>query len=698
MAGNAPGDDLGRELAMVPSSVVEKVEKERERKRRYERRHPDRRNASRNPNRVKNADKPVIAWDGEGPRDAGYALFGSSEGDEICHPFLGTEECLDLILSREEESPDAIHIWYGSNYDVSMILRELPWKQFAALKHYAATTWRDYDIEHVPHKWFKVTKDGVTAKLYDIHSFFGGSYVSALLDMGIGTVGEIAHLTSEKARRSNFLYEEIGEIREYWRLELRLMPLLFEKLRGAFLGAGFDVRSWHGPGSIANMAMRRHGVFDAMADTPGDVRIAARFAFAGGRFEMFRGGWIRKPIYNADLRSAYPNFARLLPNLSRGKWRYGKSYEPGKFAVYHILYNAKPDALKPFPLFRRLNSGEVVWTNRCDGWYWGPEAELVCNDPDAEFIESLVFDEEDTRDRPFAWIEEYYYRRQKLKEIGSILEFTFKLIINSIYGQLAQRTGWDKTKRRAPRSHQLEWAGYITSACRAAVYRAALSCGNDLISIDTDGIYATSPVRNLDFGSSLGQWDSDRYTEGIFFQSGIYSLRTERCRDGKCSNYGNNASDCAHEWAKGKTRGIPKGKYSAEELIEACETNQPLKLVKNNFIGYGLALNGQRDKLNTWETMHIEIKMGGTGKRYHNDKMWCGRGGHCADGIHEFIPRTLLFNPADSVNSEPHYLPWLGNDPLLEGKKNAIDDLTIYDLRNLDEDDEWVRDYTPVNA
>lgn len=675
MAGNAPGDTIGREFVMVPSSIVERVEAERERKRRYERAHPNRRKSSRNPNRVKNADKPCIAWDGEGPRDAGYALFGSSAGDEICHPHLGTEECLDLILAREEEEPDAIHVWYGSNYDVSMILRELPWKQFAALKHYAATTWRDYDIEHVPHKWLKITKDGVTAKLYDIHSFFGGSYVSALLSMGIGTDDEITHLTSEKARRSDFLFAEIDDIRDYWRLELRLMPLLFEKLRSAFLDAGFDVRSWHGPGAIANMAMRRHGVFDAMAETPPDVRIAARFAFAGGRFEMFRGGWIRKEIFNADLRSAYPNFARLLPNLARGKWRHGKSYEHGKFAVYHILYNAKPDALRPFPLFRRLNSGEVIWTNKCDGWYWGPEAELVSNDPDAQFIESLVFDEEDTRDRPFAWIEDYYYRRQRLKDIGSILEFTFKLIINSIYGQLAQRTGWDKNKRTAPKSHQLEWAGFITSSCRAAVYRVAKSAGTSLVSIDTDGIYATAPLRGLDYGHGLGQWDAETYDQGIFFQSGIYSLKK------------------GDDWIKGKTRGIPKGKYSAEELIEACETNQPLKLVKNNFIGYGLALNGQRDKLNTWETMHVEIKMGGTGKRYHNDKMWCGKGGHCANGIHEFIPRNVRFNPYDSVESEPHYLPWLGNDPLLEGRKNAVDDLTIYDVRNLDEDDEWVRDY-----
>jgi hypothetical protein len=694
MAGAQAGDNLAPEFVMIPAEIVERVERDRARRRRYEASHPKR---NKNSGRIKNADRPFIGWDGEGPRDAGYALFGSSAGDEICHPYLGTEECLNLILDREREEPDAIHIWFGSNYDVSMILRELPWRAFSALKHYTQTVWHDYDIEHIPHKWLKITKDGVTAKIYDIQSFLGGSYVSALITMGIGTDDEIAHLTSEKSRRSEFLFSEIGEIADYWRLELRLMPLLAEAYRRAFTDAGFDVRSWHGPGALANMAMRRHGVFDAMAETPQQVRKAARFAFAGGRFEMFRGGWIRKPIFNADINSAYPAYARLLPNLSRGNWRTGRYYEAGKFAVYHIEYNAPFDPLIPYPLFRRLETGEVIWSNKCDGWYWGPEAELVSEDPCARFIESYVFDEDDSMDRPFAWIEDYYHKRKRLKNLGSPLELTFKLIINSVYGQLAQRTGWDKRKRTAPKSHQLEWAGFITSACRAAIFRAAISAGPDLVSIDTDGIYATRHIGNLDYGTSLGQWESDEFREGIFFQSGIYSLKTEFCREKTCDNHAGSSERCSHQWAKGKTRGIPKGRYSAEDLISAVENNTPLCLLKNQFIGYGLALNGQEERLNTWVQVPVEIVMGGTGKRYHNTARWCGVAGGCPDGIHEFIPRPVRWNPEDTTASEAHFLPWLANDELMEGKKRNHDDITIYDTRHLDEDDEWIRSYALNN-
>lgn len=676
MAGTQTRDTL---IKLVPRSVVLMVEKERARKRRYESRRPKR--SGNRHKTVPNAERPFIMWDGEGPQDAGYALFGSSDGDEICHPFLSTVECLDLILSCETRNPDAVHIAFGFNYDASMILKDLPWRCLNALKVYCATLWNGYEIEHIPNKWFKVRKDGVTAQIFDIRNFFAGSYVAALESLGVGTPAEIQKLTAEKLRRDKFLFAEISDIRQYWKLELRFGPILAEKLRGAFLGAGFDLRSWHGPGALARLAMDKHHVSDAMAVSPVDVQIAARYAFAGGRFEMPRGGHVKGTVYNADLRSAYPGYARQLPNLSRGRWRRGICYEPGKFGVYHIQYRASiRDPLKPYPLFRRGVDGTVSWTSAVDGWYWAPEAALVAGDNDATFLESWVFDEDDETDRPFAWIEEYYERRALLKRMGNPLELTFKLILNSIYGQLAQRAGWDRKRRRAPRTHQLEWAGYITSACRAAVYTAALGCGDGLISIDTDGVYSMSPVPVVP-GPRLGEWELNEYAEGIFWQSGIYALRTT-----------------TRGWEKGRTRGIPKGSYEPAELLDCLARDIPLRLSVNTFIGYGLALNGQQERLNTWIREPHEIIFGGQGKRYHNVPYYCARG-KCNNGgggadrsgsaVHHFIPQMEI---RPDPHSQPHYLPWLDNDPLTETNKNLVADYQAYNVNDLEPDDEWVRD------
>jgi DNA polymerase type B, organellar and viral len=630
-------------------------------------------------NRVKQRDKEFIGWDGEGPKDAGYALFGNSSGDEICHPFLSTRECLDLVLYREQCNPDSIHVWYGSNYDVSMILKDVSWKQFSALKHWNRTVWHEYELQHIPGKWFEVKAFGVTAKLFDICSFFGGTYVSALEAMKIGTPEEIEILVREKARRSEFVYAEIDEIRRYWQLELRLMPELCNKLRNCFLDAGFDVRSWHGPGALANMAMRKHEVFKAKAISPREVKDAAQRAFAAGRFELFRGGHIQRKIYNPDIHSAYPYFATMLPNLAKGSWRRGKSYEPGKFAVYHIRYKTRAQRMFPFPLFHRVSGGEVIWDNNVDGWYWSPEAELVKDDPAATFTESYVFDEDNPSDRPFAWIAEYFKIRQEYQSAGSVMQLTFKLIINAIYGQLAQRAGWDKKKRTAPPSHQLEWAGYITSACRAAVWKAARTCGDGLISIDTDGLYSMTPS-DVPTGDDLGQWEMKEYDSGIFWQSGVYALR-------KNLGYDDNLG---YGWVKGRTRGIPKGRYEPQDLVTALARGEDLTLTRKVFTGYGLALNGQRDRLNTWSTEPVELVFGGAGKRYHN-KVQCS--GRCRNGVHEFIPRPIRWNPADSVVSVPHSLPWDVTDGVADSRKRLTGDYTMFDANHLDYDEQWVTQY-----
>ena len=652
--------------------------------------------------RPENKVREFIAWDGEGPRDAGYALFGNSVGMEICHRNLGTEECLDLILNAGETYPYAIHVIYGGKYDASMILNDLDHRRLNMLQKHGTCYWHGYDIEYIPGKWFTVSKNGIRVKMYDIVSFFATGYVQALKKQDIGTVAEIDLLTSEKARRGEFLWSEIEEIRDYWLLELRLMPQLANKLRTLFLDSGYDLKAWHGPGALAREALKKHKVKDAMAEPPVEVRVARRYAFAGGRFEMVRGGRINMRIYNADINSAYPYYMTMLPNLAKGSWRQTKKFEPGKFAVYEIEYNDPVhDPMKIYPLFRRMKDGTVIWTHKVYGWYWAPEAELVTDDPHAKILSGWVFDEENVNDRPFAWLNEYYDRRNRLKNMGNALEYTYKLIINSVYGQTAQRSGWNKLKKLAPPYHQLEWAGFTTSGCRAAIYKAAKSCGDKLVSIDTDGIYSMCPIEGLDEGTKLGQWGIEEFDGGIFWQSGIYCLYDSTEKD----------------WVKGKSRGIPKGKTpctvvegsqcdhgqcQAYYLQQALDNGGSFSLIRNSFIGFGAALNRDLDQKNTWVKEPVIFEFGGHGKRYHNTRL-CERGTQCHDGIHHFVAMPILLMrdrlepgfahnkmPVDNMMSEPHYIPWMENDPLVASKKNIIDSETMVHIHDdMDEDDEW---------
>lgn len=648
---------------------------------RYEQRHPGRSHHNKENEQRTRTNRllslPFNMWDGEGPTDAGYALFGSSAGDEICYPYLRTEECLQLILNRASREP-AIHFWFGGNYDVSMILRELPHRHLRILQAYTRCVWKGYQLEHIPHKWFKVKYGGTTCKIFDIRSFFGGNFQNALLDFGIGTPEERARIEKGKSDRPNFVWADIEEIKEYWRLELKLGPELMQHMRTLFHEAGYVPRSWHGPGALARMALKKHKVYDAKAVTPPEVQEAAQYAFAGGRFELFQAGHIQGMVYNADIHSAYPYFATFLPNLNRGKWRRTRSYEPNAFAIYHIRYEAKPDNRRPFPLFRRMPNGSVVWPHRVEGWYWEPEASLVADDSDAEFLDGWVFDENNPTDRPFKWMAEYYDLRNEWKEAGNIAEYTLKLIINAVYGQLAQRAGWNREHYTAPKSHQLEWAGYITSSCRAAIYRTATACGDKLISIDTDGIYSASPVPCDNYGGALGQWEASEYTDGLFWQSGIY-----------CLNHGDNhkktcPADC-DGWGKAKSRGIKKGSYTAEDLLTCLRDNVTLNLSRHMFITYGLADIHGWELHNTWIDVPHEYDMGG-GKRMHFPhacKTYCNPPAH---RLAQWSP-TYDLDPTGDCTSHKHKLPWLDGPD--DEDTEIMRTLVIFDVDHLDEDDMW---------
>lgn len=640
---------------------------------------------------IKKAERVFIVWDGEGPQDTGYSLLGNSEGMEICYPTLKTIDCLELIMETERKFPDAIHVGFGFDYDVSNILADLSWRHFSALKKFHRTVWRDYEIEHIPHKWFKIKHGMVTATIFDVYNFFMTSLVGALESWDIGpfskTVGvsqpevvmatvpplDIVNAMTEtslvknfKNLRSTFLWRDIAQIRVYMRLELKYTKVLIEQLRETFIMAGYLPNSWHGPGALARMALKKHNVYAAMAKTPPDVQIASRYGYIGGRFDPRIVGHIGGAVYSADRRSAYPYAATFLPNLSAGSWRRGRHFEPGKFAIYHISYEAKPDPFRIYPLPKRLSNGTVCWPYKVKSWYWSPEAELVANDPDATFIEAWIFDERDENDRPFKWLLEYYERRKLLKRIGNPAEYTFKLVINSVYGQLAQRAGWDRNRNAAPKSHQLEWAGFITSHCRAAVWKLANAVGEGkCISIDTDGIMATVPIPIPpdEVGEDLGQWETEEYEDGIFWQSGMYGLK----KDGK--------------WVKAKTRGIPRGTYEPEQMIAELERgNHTLRMTRHKFVGYGLAMS-QKHLLNKWIDEDYEYLLGGNGKVIHNELL-CKK--VCDGDVHRLVNLNVLHWSAPE--SKAHYLPWLHAEAEMRLNKNIFQDLTLFDMND---NDEW---------
>lgn len=668
----------------LPYELVEQAEHEwklkRARQERWVAKNPGKTHHS--PDEVRYKDYRFVGWDGEAPKDVGYCLFGSSDGDEICDVDLKTEDFFNLLISAKKRDKHTIFVWFGGRYDWDEICRRsIPWKKLAVLKFGGTVHWNGYRVHEVPGKIYTIRKhapDEPEVVIYEIHGWFHTPYAIALKNYGIGTSEEIDAIIAGKEDRPEFLWKDIDEIKPYMRLELKLMPPLMDMVREICFSAGFSPKGWYGPSALARQLLTRNRVFKAMAECPAEVNDAACYAFAGGRFEEVRGGIVDVPTWTYDKNSAYMHAALDLPNLAKGRWRHTDGrFEPGKFGLYHILYrdSGRHDPLKIHPLFRRMKNGNVCWPARVEGWYWTPEAELVADNPDAQFIEAWIFDEDDPNDRPLAFVKEIYGRRLVLQRLpednpSRTAEIAIKWALAAIYGQFARIVGWDKKLRKAPPTHQLEWAGYITSHCRAAMYRLALKAGIDLLSIDTDSVTSFKEIEGVDIGSNLGQWKVSRADEAVYFQNGVFFTK----HDGK--------------WSKGKTRGIEKRPktpdLTPEMLIQAIREDKDVQLTpRAKYITVKMALNGQYDSIGEWKEHpgNVLVFGGGGKRRHHRDLCWK----YCEGDIHGFIPafQGVVFDPFDTW-SVPHQLPW----KVKANSQVYTDTLWINDDDLLDE--EWL--------
>jgi hypothetical protein len=627
-------------------------------------------------------ERSFIAWDGEGTngtkgREQNYSLFGSSTGDKIIAPSLSTMECLALIIKVGKANPNSFHIGFAFEYDVNMILHSMSTKKFRELKEKGTILYNRYRIEHVPNKWLQVTEygktyrdgnknDKFTVRIADIFGFFQCSFVAAcksyIADDPL--MQQLTIIVDGKAKRNSFDFNEIEFITAYWTVEIALLKKLVERLRKMLYRVDLYVSRWHGPGALANYVYKTNNIARHKQLCGEEVRNAARYGYAGGRFELFRLGRHEK-VYGIDINSAYPAAISRLPSLSEGTWRYVN--RPGtiqEFGIYHVRINGQGLlARKPSPLFHRDRAHNISYPWVTDGWYWSPE--IIATKPlwDKESFEIVEgYEYVDWSTRPFGFVRDMYDQRRelKLKKDGS--EKAIKLALNSLYGKMAQRVGWDRTGK-PPVWHQLEWAGYVTSATRAKLFAVMARIPWDhLIGVETDGIYTTFDPSRLGIANSkiLGEWEITEYQEMMYVQSGVYFAKGED-----------------DQWT-GKYRGLDSGTLNENDVSDYLRSLgpnpsneipwEPIKGPTTRFIGYTNAL--QREDTNRgpmkvhhckWETTARELSTGREGKRRHVPKHCtaCIAGANAYEKPHDLVIQSAS---VQHPQSEMHSIPWENKD------------------------------------
>jgi hypothetical protein len=250
--------------------------------------------------------------------------------------------------------------------------------------------------------------------------------------------------------------------------------------------------------------------------------------------------------------------------------------------------------------------------------------------------------------------------------------------------------GWNEAKRTAPTWHQLEWAGWVTSYCRAMLWDAMQRISTEqLIAVETDGLYTTmhpTAVLGKQYGSpgrsdgqgghyvsstELGGWEIDEYDEILYVQSGLAWLRK------------------GDQWTA-KRRGLDAKTFSLDNCrsylatLKAGEQWPAYVGGTTRFIGMGAALNSSTPfklKHCRWESVEREIKPGQNGKRIHVHKQCpaCVAGLAANRAAHQMTIRSLAYFDHKSYE---HDIPWENGD--LGYLHREVEDIGEIDYDDLD--------------
>jgi len=507
----------------------------------------------------------IIGIDGEGqgrgPHIYNYLAAGDENGEvwTLGHGpnvRLTTVECLDFILGLPTRS---LVFGFAFLYDLTKILTDVPKVKRYLLFHdkkrqrviqtekgplviSKPVKWRGYKLNYRNRKFTVSSRKSIkpsnwrSVTVWDIFAFFQSKFTKACIDWKIGNAETVASMEEMKDRRATFDAQSWEEIQAYCQTECLHLAELGRQLLNAHEDAGFALKDYYGAGSTAKALMNKHDVRNFIGNTPDAMREGIACAFFGGRFENSVMGAIRRPVWNADISSAYPYAATFLPCLIHGSWRHHQSargldaaIERSSLALVQWSLPRPKDgqcgqSWGPLPV-RKLNGSIAFPLGASSGWTWREEF-LAARTlrPDVRANSAWLYTS-DCSCRPFSFLPEVYLERLKLgKDSRGIV---LKLGPNSVYGKLVQSVGFK------PPFQCWVWGGNITSRCRSQLLDA-ISCAPspaNVLMLATDGVWSDHPLTlpaPADTGTGhtpkpLGGWEVKKYERGVFAaRPGIY--------------------------------------------------------------------------------------------------------------------------------------------------------------------------------
>ncbi len=367
-----------------------------------------------------------------------------------------------------------------------------------------------------------------------------------------------------------FLDKHVSKVGLYCQRDAYLTVELAKIMQKAFIEVGIPFNNPLSQASIAGSYLRSKQNYPFPPEKLKTKLInkaheMAEAAFRGGMFESLQRGLYDQPVYDYDINSAYPYEMSKLPHWGNGVFKaveevnddneYGWylcefdcPYIPfaDNFNSYTLDLSYNKDMSEDFIkiVFRQEEDGnddeiaipvpdEITKKKVSNPRILYPEGlrRQVITKTEYDFMKRNNFkckaeigvewyQTKNTKESPFAWIPEMYNKRQEIKSVdeNDMRQYSIKITLNSTYGKTAQ------TRPVTGDLTNFFYASYITAGTRVRLAEIMHKYNKDVIYAATDGICLTREVPELELGSSLGTWECQEFSGGLFIGSGIRQM------------------------------------------------------------------------------------------------------------------------------------------------------------------------------
>jgi hypothetical protein len=419
--------------------------------------------------------------------------------------------------------------FYNLSYDAECILKLLPaeiLKQYKWKKE-LRFQYKKYKIHYIDRKKLTISKGKHSVSCYDIAQYYDNKPLDVASE-SIGIILDQKYLKIKKKRKifSKFHYSRHKrEIRTYCVEDCRLTRELSEYWIATFEAVfGFYPNNWISAGYLAEKVLINNDIpIPLFNELPYPVQEIARKSFYGGRFELIKRGFIGE-CFLYDINSAYPCSLTKLPDITNGRWFESNKIHPKSTIGFFFIEANVSDKVKiaPFP-FVKKNRTICYPSGKFRTFVTLDELLMVKDDSEISYkiIESWQFIPKKNCQYPFKkFIEKQYYKRLELKQENNPLEKAIKIVLNSIYGKMAQRTNNVIGNLFNP-----VIASYITGFTRMQLYKFTKenNLDNHVVAYATDSIACQKKIAGLN-SMKLGEMKLDKEANDVIFLSNGFYL------------------------------------------------------------------------------------------------------------------------------------------------------------------------------